>query len=97
MTKKTIEELDDAQAMELIKQKWVTPVVKSIAELPNVVINDFIAKLETLCSKYETTFAEVEQQITDTEASLISLLDELTGNEFDMKGIAELKILLGGE
>ena len=97
LTKKTIEELDDAQAMELIKQKWVTPVVKSIAELPNVVINDFIAKLETLCSKYETTFAEVEQQITDTEASLISLLDEPTGNEFDMKGIAELKILLGGE
>ena len=97
LTKKTIEELDDAHAMELIKQKWVTPLVKSIASLPNAVISDFIAKLDTLCRKYESTFAEVEQQISDTETSLITLLDDLTGNEFDMKGIAELKTLLGGE
>jgi len=33
---------------------------------------------------------------SDTEASLVSLLDELTGNEFDMQGINELRKLLGG-
>lgn len=97
LTKKTIEELDDAKVMELIKLKWISPLVNSIAGLPNTVLNVFVAKLEALCSKYDTTFAEVEQQISDTEASLISLLDNLTGNEFDMKGIAELKSLLGGE
>lgn len=97
LTKKTIEELDDAKVMELIKLKWISPLVNSIASLPNTVLNGFVAKLEALCSKYDTTFAEVEQQISDTEASLISLLDSLTGNEFDMKGIAELKSLLGGE
>lgn len=97
LTKKTIEELDDAKVMELIKLKWISPLVNSIAGLPNTVLSVFVAKLEALCSKYDTTFAEVEQQISDTEASLISLLDNLTGNEFDMKGIAELKSLLGGE
>ena len=97
LTKKTIEELDDAKVMELIKLKWISPLVNSIAGLPNTVLNVFVAKLEALCSKYDTTFAEVEQQISDTEASLISLLDNLTGNEFDMKGISELKSLLGGE
>lgn len=97
LTKKTIEELDDAKVMELIKLKWISPLVNSIAGLPNTVLSGFVAKLEALCSKYDTTFAEVEQQISDTEASLISLLDSLTGNEFDMKGIAELKSLLGGE
>ena len=96
-TKKTIEGLTDAEATELIKQKWITPLVNGIAGLPNAVINDFIAKLEVLCRKYETTFAEVEQQIADTEASLITMLDGLTGSEFDMKGIEELKNLLGGE
>lgn len=97
LTKKTIEELGDEAAMELIKQKWIIPLVKSINELPDAVISDFVKKLESLCNKYEITFAEVEQQICDTEASLVSLLDELTGNEFDMKGIEELKILLSGE
>ena len=96
-TKKTIEGLTDAEATELIKMKWVTPLVNGIAGLPNAVINDFIAKLEVLCRKYDTTFAEVEQQIADTEASLITMLDGLTGSEFDMKGIEELKNLLGGE
>lgn len=97
LTKKTIEELDDETAAELIRQKWVAPLVKSIAGLPNNVISDFVSKLESLCGKYETTFAEVERQIADTEASIIPLLNSLTGNEFDMKGIAELKNLLGGE
>lgn len=97
LTKKTIEELSDAQATVLIKKKWIAPIVKSLAGLPETVVNDFVAKLQALCAKYETTFAEVEQQIGDTEAALISLLDELTGNEFDMKGIAELKSLFGGE
>ena len=97
LTKMTIEELSDETAMELIKQKWILPLVKSINELPDAVLSDFVKKLESLCNKYEITFAEVEQQICDTEASLVSLLDELTGNEFDMKGIEELKILLNGE
>lgn len=97
LTKKTIEELSDEAAMELVKQKWILPLVKSINELPDAVLSDFVKKLESLCNKYEITFAEVEQQICDTEASLVSLLDELTGNEFDMKGIEELKILLNGE
>lgn len=97
LTKMTIEELSDETAMELIKQKWILPLVKSINELPDAVISDFVKKLESLCNKYEITFAEVEQQICDTEASLVSLIDELTGNEFDMKGIEELKILLSGE
>lgn len=97
LTKKTIEELSDEEAMELIKLKWIAPLVKSIAGLPNAVVSEFVAKLEALCRKYETTFAEVEQQIADTEHALVGLLGTLTGNEFDMRGIAELKSLLGGE
>ena len=96
-TKKTIEALDDAQAMQLIKLKWVTPLVEKMSGLPAAIINDFIAKLIALSKKYETTFAEVDHQISETESSLANLLGELTGNEFDMQGINELKKLLGGE
>ena len=96
LTQKTIETLDDAQTLHLLKLKWVTPLIDSLRGLPFDILHDLIAKLTALCKKYETTFAEVDRQIADTETSLVSLLDELTGCEFDMLGINELKNLLGG-
>lgn len=96
LSKKTIEELTDEQARQMIKLKWIPPLLDSLAGLPAAVIADFIAKLLALAAKYETTFTEVDSQISETESSLVSLLDELTGNEFDMQGIQELKSLLGG-
>lgn len=96
LTKKTIEELTDEQARQMIKLKWIPPVLDSMAGLPSAVIADFIARLLALAGKYETTFTKVDRQIAETESSLVSLLDELAGNEFDMQGIQELKSLLGG-
>lgn len=96
-TKKTIENLDDGTVIDILKHKWIVPLTKSIETMPQTVLNDFVAKLEALCKKYETTFAAVEEQIKETELSLISFIDELTGNEFDMQGLKEFKILLGGE
>ena len=96
-TKATIEGLSDRDVLELLRKKWIAPIVGSILSLPDAVIADFVGKLEAICRKYETTFAEVEEEIADTERSLIELLDDLTGSEFDMKGLAEFKKLLGGE
>lgn len=96
-TKKVIEELTDEQANALLKQKWITALAESINSLPDAAVNGLVNKLEAICKKYETTFADVEKEIADTEQSLIDMLDELEGNEFDMQGIAELKALLGGK
>lgn len=96
-TKKVIEELTDEQANTLLKQKWITALAESINSLPDAAVNGLVNKLEAICKKYETTFADVEKEIADTEQSLIAMLDELEGNEFDMQGIAELKALLGGK
>ena len=96
-TKEVIEGLSDDDVMELLRRKWVVPIVDSMLSLPVRVISDFVRKLEHICKKYETTFAEVEAEIADTERSLVSLLDDLTGNEFDMMGLVEFKKLLGGE
>ena len=89
--KTTIENLSDDAVLELLRKKWILPLVISLRSLPDTVIADFISRLEAICKRYETTFAEVEEEIADTERSLISLLDDLTGNEFDMMGLAELK------
>lgn len=96
-TKAKIEELSDDDVKELLKDKWITPVVNGLAKLPGSIVNEFISKLETLAKKYETTFFEVEEEIHSVESSLTGMLDQLTGNDYDMKGLAEFKKLLGGE
>ena len=96
-TKSVIENLSTDEAMRMLEYKWVVPLVENINKLPEIIVADFIGKLDALCSKYETTFAEVEQQIEETEQTLVGLLDELEGDEFDMQGLNELKKLLGGE
>lgn len=51
---------------------------------------------ETMNDPTDGTFADVENQIEETEKSLSSMIDDLEGSEFDMLGLAELKKLLGG-
>lgn len=96
-TKSAIEGLSDEEATRLLKQKWIAPIVTGLRKLPDSIVAAFAAKLEALAKKYETTFFEVEEQISETEATLSTMLDELTGSEYDLKGLAEFKKLLGGE
>lgn len=95
-TKKTIETLSDEQVYSLLDQKWISPLIDGLGKLPESIISDFIAQIEKLVAKYETTFADVEDQIKDTEKELSVMIDLLTGSEFDMAGLAELKKMLGG-
>ena len=95
-TKAVIEKLSDDDVLALLKKKWIVPVVDSLRFLPETVIKNFTSKLDTICKKYETTFDDIEKEIADTERSLIEMLDNLTGSEFDMAGLAEFRKLLGG-
>ena len=96
-TKSVIEHLTDEEVRDLLHRKWILPLMENLNSLPDAVLDDFVKQLDAVCKKYETTFEDVESQIADTEHELLGLLDDLQGNEFDMKGIAELKKLLGGE
>lgn len=95
-TKETIEELSDEKAAELLKMKWIYPLIDRLMELPGSIITVLVSKLEKIKGKYETTFFEVEQQIRETEKELAEMLGELEGNEFDMQGLREFQLLLEG-
>ena len=95
-TKDTIESLSDEQALDLLEKKWIAPLIESIHKLPDTVIDSLVSKIQALQNKYATTFFEVEQQISETEATLSGMIDDLEGNEYDMLGLNELKKLLGG-
>lgn len=95
--KETIENLSDEQVIELLKDKWINPLINNLMKLPDTIISNLQAKLEAIAKKYDTTLDEVETQIKETEQTLTAMIDDLEGNEFDMLGLAELKKLLGGE
>ena len=95
-TKGTIETLSDEQVIELLKDKWINPLIQNLLELPDGIVNELVSKLEALTKKYETTFAEVETQISETEKALSAMIDDLEGNELDMLGLSEFKKMLGG-
>ena len=95
-TKETIEGLSDDQAIELLKDKWITPIINNLMKLPDGIVSDLVSKLDSLAKKYETTLEEVESEIDETEKALSSMIDELVGGEFDMLGLKELQKLLGG-
>lgn len=96
-TKLYIAGLRDDEITLLLRRKWVEPLVNQLEALPAASVNALAAKLAALCKKYDTTLTEIDSQIKETETSLASMLDELTGNEFDMQGINELKKMLKGD
>lgn len=95
-TKKVIEGLSDEESAELLHRKWISPLMSGLADLTENIISDFVSRIERIAAKYSTTFEEVDRQIEETEKELCGMLDMLTGNAFDMQGVAELKKLLGG-
>lgn len=95
-TKEAIEKLSDDQVFSLLNQKWIIPLLRELNQLPISILNDLSMKVQALADKYSTTFSDVEKEIAETEQILTEMLDQLTGNEADMKGLNELKSLLGG-
>lgn len=96
-TKTTIEGLSDEQVKKLLEIKWIKSLVDNLYSIPDTIVSGLVAKLTAIAEKYDTTYFDIEAEISQTEKELCSLIDELCGNEFDMKGLSEFKTLLSGE
>ena len=96
LTKTTIEAMDDAQVLVLLKAKWVEPIVAAILALPNDVLEHLSNVVQALADKYAVTYTDITQQLSQAEHSLADMLDDLVGSEFDMQGLAQFKTLLKG-
>lgn len=93
-TKVTIENLSDDQVYMLLEKKWIEPLIEGLKGLPDTLVDILVSKISALQTKYDTTLNEIEAQIKETESTLAEMIDELVGNEFDMKGLSEFKSLL---
>lgn len=88
------ENANEKDLKELLKWKWIDLMLNKILELPDEYLEDLSYKLNLLKDKYGESLEKIENEISQNENELISLLKELNGNDYDMKGINEfIKIL----
>lgn len=93
-TIKATNELTDNQIRELLIQHWIKPIIDEVELLDDKLISELIRKIEYLSSKYEETFVDISNNITRSEKELSVSLSKLTGSEFDMRGVEELRKML---
>lgn len=95
-SKETIEGLQEDEIYALLHKKWISPLMCSLEKMPEVIVTLLVSKIKVLAEKYETTLLDIDKDLSEAESALGSMLDELTGNEYDMKGLEELRTLLLG-
>lgn len=93
-TKNTIESLSSETALQLLRKKWIDKISRELVAISGNLLKDFSSKLSKLIEKYSETYADISNQIDEISKELSELIEQLTGNEFDMKGLEELKELL---
>ncbi len=96
-TKDRIENATEEEARAVLQAKWVDALVEAVRAQEDEILTDFVAKADALSHKYDETMSDIDAQIRSAEAELSEMLGQLTGNEKDMAGLAELARLLGGE
>ena len=95
-TKAAIEALSDAEALDLLRQKWFVPLNAAMCRLPENMLAQFSQKLTALCEKYADTYQHISERKQESAAALAQMMDELTGSEFDLQGIAAWQAILKG-
>lgn len=96
-TKEAIENLSEDQVTTLLELKWITPLTDKLSKLPDAIINNLISLLKAKMNKYSVTFSQLDQEIKEAEKALSSMINDLTGNDYDMQGLRAFQALLGGE
>lgn len=93
-TKNCIENLSDDEVNELLNIKWIETLMLSLNKLPELIIDELINSLIKLDEKYANTLKDLQDDIDATSKELCDMIDELSGDDSDMAGLAELKALL---
>ena len=93
-----IQNLTQEEIDHLLLLKWIKPTVKSLDQLPKQVLQQLTSKLQALAEKYAQTYGDIARETKEVEQNLATMMGELEGNQFDIKGLKELRnFLQGGE
>ncbi len=93
-TMETIPALTDEQVFALLHTKWISPIVSTLEAIPEDIVSNLTQSILAQNDKYALTLMDVEKSKAETGAGLSSLIDELTGNEFDLEGFSVVKSII---
>ena len=89
-TIETIEGLDIRGIKQFLELKWILPITSAIEALPDAVIQTLADAIAALGEKYAVTYNDIERGIAESEQNLATLIGQLTGDEFAIKGLEAL-------
>lgn len=89
--------LSEEQVKSLLHVKWISPLYEQLSTIPGRIIAGLSASVSRLVSKYAKSLKSIEEEKGEVESSLSSLIDNLTGNEYDMAALQQFKSMLGGK
>lgn len=89
-TIKTIEDLDMKGINQFLELKWIEPITSAIDALPDAVIQNLADNITGLNEKYADTYNSIETRILESRKNLKTLINQLNGDEFAIKGLLNL-------
>ena len=95
-TKACIEGMSKEEALDILEEKWLSPIFDGIDQMPITSISKFILQLKQMTRKYSVTFEEVGDKIIENERTISAFIDKINGSDSDMEGLKEFQTLLGG-
>lgn len=90
-TIKTIESISDEQAIDLLRTKWLAPLLHALNNMPDEVFTTLVKELTRISDKYATSYADITQRITTAESRLHDLIGELEGSTADSLGLTAFR------
>lgn len=88
--KEKIESLTEDEVKDLLKKKWIDPVIDAINSTGESVLTKFISDFAAIKKKYSDPLADLSSEIEETGKALKDSLMELTGSDADMDAIKML-------
>ena len=91
--KKTIEaiqNLTDEEVAQLLHMKWIDPICEGIDSTLRSVLADLESAALALSEKYAVSYKQINDDMAVATGELAELVEQLTGDEFAIKGLKEL-------
>ena len=85
-----IEHLTDEEISMFLHQKWIEPVCQGIAGTFTSVLSALESQVHSLSEKYAVSYQQIDSEMAVAQSELSSLVSQLTGDEYAIKGLKEL-------
>ena len=89
-TIKAIENLSDEEAATLLHHKWINSICNDIDNTLHAVLSALESEALAFSEKYATSYKQINDDMAVANKQLAELVEQLTGDEFAIKGLKEL-------